>query len=212
MRRTLSALLAVSAALAACGPVNQGVSTVKTPQFQTKELSINLKFVDNEIGPMQAAALQEFLAAANLGYGDRISLDDPMPFGAAARRAAVSEIVGRFGLLLADAGPVLPGALPAGTVRLVVQRSVAEVPNCPDWRRPSNFELAASTSSNFGCATQSNLAAMVADPQDLAEGRDYAGADGATVVKATEAFRRRTPTAAASGGALPEVRTSKSSQ
>jgi len=212
MRRTLSALLAVSAALAACGPVNQGVSTVKTPQFQTKSLSIDIKFVGDEIGPMQAAALQEFLASANLGYGDRVSLDDPMAQGADVRRAAVGEIVGRFGLLLADAGPVLPGRLPAGMVRLVIERSVANVPDCPDWRRPSNFELAASTSSNFGCATQSNLAAMVADPNDLAEGRDYAGADGTTVVKATDAFRRRVPTAAASGGALPETRTSKSSQ
>lgn len=52
----------------------------------------------------------------------------------------------------------------------VVNGAVASVPNCPNWNGEVGGERE-SQSSNFGCATSTNLAAMVADPADLLHGR-----------------------------------------
>jgi len=55
-------------------------------------------------------------------------------------------------------------------------RYTASVPGCPDWSRPLQPDFAASTTSDYGCATRSNLAAMIADPRDLIQ----PAADGTT--------------------------------
>lgn len=46
----------------------------------------------------------------------------------------------------------------------------AFVPGCPSWNHEVGGEHEAQ-GSNFGCATSTNLAAMVADPADLLHGR-----------------------------------------
>jgi pilus assembly protein CpaD len=54
------------------------------------------------------------------------------------------------------------------------------------------------TSPNFGCAINSNLAAMVADPQDLLEGKKGSGETViATSNKAISTYREAVPTGAA---------------
>ncbi len=74
-------------------------------------------------------------------------------------------------------------------------------PDCPDWRRKSNPELSASSMSNYGCATVSNLSLMIADPTDLLEGQTYTGADGHTTSKAINVYRESKPTGT---GRLPK--------
>ena len=74
----------------------------------------------------------------------------------------------------------------------------ATVPNCPDWSAKSDFNPNNATSSNFGCATNSNIAAMVADPEHLLKG---ATGQSDTVVmsstKAIGAYRELKPTGSA---------------
>jgi pilus assembly protein CpaD len=49
--------------------------------------------------------------------------------------------------------------------------------------------------SNYGCGVNSDLAAMVADPQDLIHGREGgAVGDAITAAKAVEFYRRQAPT------------------
>jgi pilus assembly protein CpaD len=49
--------------------------------------------------------------------------------------------------------------------------------------------------SNYGCAVNANLAAMVANPEDLVHGREAAGlTDAVTGVKAVEFYRNTAPT------------------
>ena len=60
---------------------------------------------------------------------------------------------------------------PSAPVRLSYLQVVAEPPDCPDWsenvgRDPQNMPW-----PNMGCATQRNLAAMVANPEDLLQPR-----------------------------------------
>ena len=57
-----------------------------------------------------------------------------------------------------------------GPVRVVVSRTRATVPNCPNWSVPSQPNYNNRSMSNFGCAVNSNLAAMVANPEDLVHG------------------------------------------
>jgi pilus assembly protein CpaD len=129
----------------------------------------------------------------DLRYGDRVAIDDPMGNGAA--RAAVEAVAGRFGMLVSDDAPVTPGAVNAGTVRIVVTRSSASVPGCPDWSAKSDTNFKNGTSTNYGCASNANLAAMVADPEHLLKG---AAGKGQTVSmsgnKAIASYRDAKPT------------------
>ena len=74
----------------------------------------------------------------------------------------------------------------------VVVDGRATVPNCPDWS--SQNRDSAATDSNYGCAANANLAAMIANPEDLVHGRDYEGTDAATVTRAIKSWREAIPT------------------
>jgi len=52
----------------------------------------------------------------------------------------------------------------------VVSGNKAWVPTCPNWKSGAR-DSAAEVDSNFGCGVNSNLAAMIADPQDLLHGK-----------------------------------------
>lgn len=51
-------------------------------------------------------------------------------------------------------------------------------PTCPDWSAPEPNSFTNQPSSNFGCATQANLATMIANPADLARGGGTPTGDG----------------------------------
>ena len=44
------------------------------------------------------------------------------------------------------------------------------LPDCPDWRKAPNHNYSNTPHANFGCATETNLGLMVADPRDLQRG------------------------------------------
>jgi pilus assembly protein CpaD len=72
---------------------------------------------------------------------------------------------------------------PKGSVDLELGyiRYVAGLPVCPDWSKNVDDNTSNSNHSNFGCATQSNLGAMLVDPADLIKPRKSRAADGAAV-------------------------------
>ncbi len=63
-------------------------------------------------------------------------------------------------------------------VELVLERYLVTLPPCPDWSRESGTDFANLPHSNFGCASQTNLGLMIAEPRDLVRGRTLAPADG----------------------------------
>jgi pilus assembly protein CpaD len=100
-------------------------------------------------------------------------------------------------MLLSDGAPVTAGAVQPGLVRVVVSRTTASVPGCPNWRQSHLPGAPVSTAAEFGCATNSNLAAMIADPNDLVLGQEGAvPGDPATAVKAIKQYREAKPTGA----------------
>lgn len=183
-------------ALAGCagGTYNPTVSTQKVATITTSQLAYDVRFgPDNALTEAQAKALADYLAAIRVGYADQISVDDPRSHGRAERRAAIVAVAAKFGLLVEETGPLTPAMLKPGVTRIVINRSHAEVRNCPDWSRPSHPETEFSTMSNYGCAVQGNLAAMTADPTDLLAGKPYSGSDGNTTAKAITNFRAAPP-------------------
>lgn len=197
MRRILVATaLSTALACAACGPVNRGLESVNQPVVTRTNYTFDVSATAlGSTSDAEAHRLDAWFDALGLGYGDRVAIDDPAGNASWATRGAVSEILAHHGLLLEEEAPVTTGQVPAGSVRIVVTRARADVPNCPNWSRPSQPELAASTGSNYGCAINANLAAMVANPEDLVRGQSAAGnADARSITKAVKAYRDARPT------------------
>lgn len=63
-------------------------------------------------------------------------------------------------------------------VDIVLERYLVTPPACPDWSRRTGVDYANKPHTNFGCATETNLGLMVADPRDLVRGRTLGPADG----------------------------------
>jgi pilus assembly protein CpaD len=126
----------------------------------------------NGLSPNESNRVSEWFEALNLGFGDRIAVD----FGDGASSGLVKQEVTRLaaehGMVMADAAPVTPGNVVPGTARIVVTRSDATVPNCPNWSKHTESNYNSGNDPNYGCAINSNLAAMVADPEDLVRGRE----------------------------------------
>ena len=100
------------------------------------------------------------------------------------------------GLLISEDVPVTTGAVPAGYLRIIVTRASAFVPGCPNWGSTSSINTANATSSNYGCATNSNLASMVADPNDLIKGTRNDRYDPSAATRAIKTYREKPQTGA----------------
>lgn len=187
--------LGLGLALAGCGgmPGNRTVESIHQPVVQRVDYTLDVTTGPGGLTYTEQSRLAGWFEAMDLRYGDRVSLDDPLQSG--ATRGAVEGLVARYGLLLGPDAPVTPGYVNAGTVRVVVSRTKATVPGCPDWSANSDVNLGNATSSNYGCATNGNLAAMVANPEHLIKGD---AARGDTVVmsstKAIDAYRNAATT------------------
>jgi len=66
--------------------------------------------------------------------------------------------------------------------QLRVEGNRVILPPCPNWSQYPASDFTNVKSSNFGCATATNLGLMVAYPADLAAGRELARADATPAV------------------------------
>jgi pilus assembly protein CpaD len=194
-------LLSLASVLAACRTTGvdepaRGVAAVNVPVVTRADYAFDLAAPDGSLGPSEAARLDAWFRSLELGYGDTIYVQGPYAYGA---RDDVARVAGTYGLLVADGAPVTAGMVQPGTVRVVVARTRASVPNCPNWSRAAQPDFGQKSSANYGCALNGNLAAMVANPQDLVFGREGSGVgDNRTSVKALDVYRKAQPTG--SGG------------
>lgn len=79
---------------------------------------------------------------------------------------------------------------PGSSVILTYSRYEATSPECGDWSTNSAYSYNNRQFGNFGCATQSNLAAMVANPRDLVAPRAMDPADAARRDIVIDAYRQ----------------------
>ena len=197
--RTAATAIALSLglALSACGdtPNNTSLYSVKQPVIERANYTLDLASNASGLSVPEMARLADWFETIDLGYGDRIGIDDPT--ASPAVREDVAAVASRYGLLVAEGAPVTEGYVDPGNVRVVVTRSMAHVPGCPDWSDTGKSTLDNATSDGFGCSVNSNMAAMIANPEHLLEGET---GTGETVVmsstKAIETYRNQTPSGA----------------
>jgi len=192
----LAGAIAVSLGLvlSGCGgmPQNRSLYSTKQPVVERTNYTLDVAANPSGLTISEQQRLNGWFEAMDLSYGDRVSIDGPV--ASQATRDAIADIAGRYGILLSDTAPVTQGFVPAGNVRVVLTRSSASVPGCPDWSAQSDMNYENGTHPGYGCAINSNMAAMVANPQDLLEGQK---GTGETVImsstKAIDSFRERAP-------------------
>lgn len=190
-----SLLLAAGAALllTGCGGTqNRGLESVHQPVVDRADYALDLGTTGGRLNPGEEHRLTGWLDGMRVGYGDQIALDDPSGVNGGARRQ-VGGVLANRGLMLRPDAPITAGPVAPGAVRVVVSRMRATVAGCPDRSRDPSNEFDSNTSSNYGCATNTNLAAMVASPSDLIHGRDGdVTTDPARSAKAINAYRAAT--------------------
>lgn len=204
--RALLLAAALSLPLAACNAPsadsNRGLESVRQPVVQRTSFVFDVSTLPGGgLAVSEQRRLAGWLDALDLGYGDRVSLDDPVDSD--QTRTSVEQVAGRFGILLAEVAPVTEGDIAPGTARVVVSRTEASVPGCPDWSAKIDNKLNNATSPGYGCAVNSNMAVMVANKEDLVHG--VKGASTTLVqsnAKAIKSYREAPPTGA---GGLKQV-------
>jgi len=192
MRIVTTALItALGLSVTACGSTtaNRSVYSERQPVVSKSNFVLDLAAGNGGLSTAEQNRLSGWFDALDLGYGDRVSIDDPGYSASSVAKAAVESIVADYGLLISETAPVTEGYVPAGQLRVVVTRTTASVPGCPDFSHRSHTDFQARTSANYGCGTNGTLAAMIADPEDLVRGQNAEGEDQAQASKAIRAYR-----------------------
>jgi pilus assembly protein CpaD len=203
-KTTTTALTAALLALSVSGPAaaqysynwNPTLNSVNQPVVQRTDYVIDLASTGSGLADRELHRVSEWFDSLRLGYGDRVSVDTGSYDDVRARQD-LAGVAAEYGLLLTEGAPVTAGAVQPGAVRVIVSRSVATVPDCPNWSEANESGNRITTGSNYGCAVNSNLAAMIANPEDLVLGQVGVGSgDAATASKAIKQYRTMPPTGA----------------
>jgi len=206
--RSKLVLIALGTALGGCTAgmadmPDRGLAAVNVPVVTTADYTFDAAAPGGSLAPGEAERLSAWFATLGLGYGDSIYVDG----GYYPAREQVARVAGNYGMLIQAGAPVTVGMVQPGMVRVVVARRRAEVPGCPNWNVPAQPNYANRTMSNFGCGVNANLAAQVANPEDLLHGREgTVVADAITGAKAVNAYRSAAPTGA---NGLQDISTKK---
>jgi pilus assembly protein CpaD len=132
---------------------------------QPRMMSLNLIYngqaeLDQNQGGQLARFAEDYLAH---GSGS-ISVSGPSAAAANVVVESLLEIgVARTQIMVGGA----QGPNPLNDIRVTYIRYVAEAPPCGNWSSNLSHTAGNVLPPNFGCATQHNFAAMVADPRDL---------------------------------------------
>ena len=187
-------LIALCSAVAACNTPDipdKGVAAVNVPVVTTADYVVDAAAPGGVLAPGESQRLDGWFQGLGLGYGDTVYVDSAA--GETARRQ-VATVAGRYGMLVSPGAPVTMGVVQPDTVRVVVSRRSAVVPGCPNWSVPAQPNYQNRTMSNFGCGVNSNLAMMVANPEDLVHGREGSGViDANAAIKAVQFYRQQVP-------------------
>lgn len=189
-------LIALGSAVAGCNTTahtdtpSAGLAPVNIPVVTSADYTFDAAAPGGSLAPGEGDRLNGWFQGLGVGYGDTIYVDGATQ----AAHSQVAAIAGRYGMLVTPGAPVTAGVVAPGSVRVVVARRRAVVPGCPNWSQASQPELKNQSTPNFGCAVNSNFAAMVANPEDLIHGREGASlTDTVAATKAVDMYRTKEP-------------------
>lgn len=208
--KILAPVAAMGLALAGCmgssggAEANRSLDSVHQPVVSINNYVYDATATSGNLTPAELRRVSDWLDAMHVRYGDRVAIDDAAGSVPRPARDAIAMLIAQRGMLLSDYAPITAGEIAPGRVRVVLTRSTARVDGCPNWDTRSATGSSNTTTSNYGCATNANLAAMVADATDLVRGANRSSNDPLTASKAIDAYRNAPPTGAGgldSGGA-----------
>ena len=197
---SLAAVSALGLAVAGCASQprqlsaanNFSVYSMHQPVVEHTNYVFDVNAQGDRVSQAELERLAAWFESIELRYGDKLSLDDGGAYSTGAR-ADIARLLAEYGLTLEPGAPVTQGAVPQGSVRVVASRSSANVPGCPEWSDPG-IESPVRTGTNYGCSTNANLAAMIANPDDLIHGRGAADGGAQTAGRAIRVYREGQPT------------------
>lgn len=188
-------LIVLGSALAGCNTTDRtdvpsaGVVPVNVPVVTSANYMFDAAAPGGSLAPGEGQRLNGWFQGLDLGYGDTVYVDGGYAPGA---REQVAAIAARYGMFVTAGAPVTTGTVQPGSVRVVVARRRATVPGCPNWRQASQPDWDNKSLPNSGCGVNSNLAAMVANPEDLIHGREGAAVtDTTAATRAVEMYRTK---------------------
>jgi pilus assembly protein CpaD len=196
--KSIAALLLLGTALSACATTgkegavaaNRSLDSYNQPVVEQTQYVFDVAVDDRGLPDGEAARLDDWFGSLGIGYADTVYVEEA--YGPTRARDHIARIAAEHGLLLSEGAPITAGSSGGGRARVIIARNAAHVPNCPNWDQSG---ASSSTSSNYGCAVNSNLAAMVADPGDLVLGQTGSGTgDATTAAKAIKVYRDAEPT------------------
>jgi len=200
----LRACVAVAAvAVAACstplrnGPeqafdINQSFPITVQPRMMTLRLPYNGQAaLDQNASGQLSRFAQDYLS-----YGSgSIAVASPSGYPGVSDLVVnqlIENGVGRNQIMVGQVNA--PG--PNEDIRVTFIRYVAESPACGDWSTNLGYTAGNTTPPNFGCSTQRNIAAQVADPRDLLMPDTSGQADAQRRLTVLDRYRAGTPTTA----------------
>lgn len=200
----LSTFVAVTAAtLAACStPVSNGPEQAfdRDKAFpisvQPRMMALRLPYNGQSSLDENASGQVARFARDYLSYGSGSIAVAPPSGNAGVSDLIVNKLlengVSRNQIMVGGANA--PG--PSDDIRITYIRYVAESPPCGDWSTNLGYTAGNVTPPNFGCATQRNIAAMVADPRDLLMPDTSGQADAQRRLTVLDKYRKGEPTPA----------------
>lgn len=193
------AILPLAALAAACAnhqpydELARGIAPVNQPVVTQQSYAFDVTTPGGALSGPEAQRLDAWFRSMKLGYGDAIYVDGGP--AAAGARQDIARVAGRYGLQLSEGAPVTASPIAANTARVIVTRTQASVPGCPNWSEATVPNWNNRQMPGLGCGVNGNLAAMVANPEDLIRGREGASTvDVRTSSRAVESYREAEPT------------------
>lgn len=171
-------------------------------------VTMTIALSGTELSSLDKARLRSFAESyVNSGYGPLTVMS---PSGSSNdrngqdRAAAVREYLHEMGV---DWSAINGAAYRAGDDRanelvLSYTHYVATPSACGIWKGMTARDFANLRSPNFGCATQNNLAAMIADPHDLVAPQASTAPDAMSRIRAINAYREGAITASETDGEI----------
>ena len=205
--------MALALLVGACAPVTSytDAEAPKRLKLDSSTTQVAVRFAPGTaaMAPVDAARLRQLAATGGIGPADRVMVAAAGgPYLAQRRVASVASVLLHYGIVaMADQLPNLP----PNRALIEVGRTLVTLPPCPNWSKPSGTDFGNQPSSNFGCATESDLGMMVANPGDLASGLPAGSADGQPAAAAVNRYLNDKVTLPTANTALPVAVQSSSS-
>jgi pilus assembly protein CpaD len=196
LKSLFAAVALIASTLAGCAPYTKaGWTPAEIPAPENEVRWIESAHVvrfgpgDANLSAGERGRLDAFLNIARPEHTDRVAVladDSALETRRVAglREYLLERRVASRQITLGMAADDRPDA-----VTIVIGRYIVIPPSCPNWSKPSSADANNRRGSNFGCATATNLGAMVADPGDLVTGKSIGPGDGTVSAGSVQRYR-----------------------